>query len=132
MASNAKKDRKQSSKKGDEAAKKRKPGELSRFQKIVIVAFIVIFALSTLAGALASVMQTQTAEDASEESQETTVETVDGNYEGIVQDLESKVAENPEDKASLLRPRSLLLLVGRQRELARHHRRGDLARQRAL
>ena len=102
MASNAKKDRKQSSKKGDEAAKKRKPGELSRFQKIVIVAFIVIFALSTLAGALASVMQTQTAEDASEESQETTVETVDGNYEGIVQDLESKVAENPEDKASLL------------------------------
>ncbi len=102
MASNAKKDRKQSSKKGDEAAKKRKPGELSRFQKIVIVAFIVIFALSTLAGALASVVQTQTAEDASGESQETTVETVDGNYEGIVQDLESKVAENPEDKASLL------------------------------
>lgn len=101
MASNAKKDRKQSEKKGDEA-KKRKPGELSRFQKIVIVAFIVIFALSTLAGALASVVQTETAEDASEESQETTVATIDENYEGIVQDLESKVAENAEDKASLL------------------------------
>lgn len=102
MASNAKKDKKQSGKKGDEAAEKRKPGELSRFQKIVIVAFIVIFALSTLAGALASVVQTQTSEESSEETQETSVETIDGNYEGIVADLESKVAENAEDKASLL------------------------------
>lgn len=102
MASNAKKDKKQADKKSDETTKKRKPGELSRFQKIVIVAFIVVFALSTLAGALASVVQTQTAEDAAEDSQETTVESVDSDYEGIVASLESKVAENAEDKASLL------------------------------
>ena len=82
--------------------RQRKPGELSRFQKIVIVVFIVIFALSTLAGALASVVQTQNAEDASSESQETTVADVDADYEAIVSELESKVAENAEDKASLL------------------------------
>ena len=38
------------------AQKQRKPGELSRFQKVVIIIFIVIFAGSTLAGALASVV----------------------------------------------------------------------------
>ena len=85
------------------------------------MAFIVVFALSTLAGALASVVQTQTAEDAAEDSQETTVESVDSDYEGIVASLESKVAENAEDKASLLSLGRLLLLLGRQRELARHH-----------
>lgn len=102
MASNAKKDKRQSGKRDKGASKKGKPGELTRLQKIVIVAFIVIFAFSTLAGALASVVQTEQAEESSEESEETTVEDVDGTYEDIVASLESKVEEDPEDEASLL------------------------------
>lgn len=79
------------------AQKQRKPGELSRFQKAVIIIFIVIFAGSTLAGALASVVQSQNSQ-----SQELTVETMDESYEGAVADLEAKVAENPDDTESLL------------------------------
>ena len=79
------------------AQKQRKPGELSRFQKVVIIIFIVIFAGSTLAGALASVVQSQNSQN-----QELTVETMDESYEGTVADLEAKVAENPDDTDSLL------------------------------
>lgn len=83
----------------------RKPGELSRVQKIVIVAFVVIFALSTLAGALASVFQShQAAQDSAQDSADDTdaIARIDGNYEGIVSSFEAKVAENPDDAASLL------------------------------
>ena len=79
------------------AQKQRKPGELSRFQKVVIIIFIVIFAGSTLAGALASVVQSQNSQN-----QELTVETMDESYEGTVADLEAKVAGNPDDTDSLL------------------------------
>lgn len=78
----------------------RKPGELSRAQKIVIVIFIVIFAGSTLAGALASVFQsTQSSQD---EETQYDVAYVDGRYQDIVSSLESKLEESPEDKATLL------------------------------
>lgn len=75
----------------------RKPGELSRFQKIVIVLFVVVFALSTLAGALASVFQSTQ----SGETVELNVESIDAQYEGEAADLEAKVSENPEDGESL-------------------------------
>lgn len=101
MASNAKKSKQKPSEKQN-GKKQRKPGELSRFQRIVIVVFIAIFALSTLAGALASVISGQNAQDSADQSDETTVASVDADYEGIVADLEAKVAENAEDKASLL------------------------------
>ncbi len=81
------------------AQKQRKPGELSRFQKVVIIIFIVIFAGSTLAGALASVVQAQNYES---QTQELSVEKMDQSYEGTVADLEAKVAENPDDTESLL------------------------------
>lgn len=89
---------KKASKKGRPKKRaQRKPGELSRFQKVVIIIFIVIFAGSTLAGALAAVVQSQNSQ-----TQEYTVETMDENYQGIVDDLEAKVAENPDDTDSLL------------------------------
>lgn len=81
-----------------EAKPQRKPGELSRFQKIVIVLFVVVFALSTLAGALASVFQSTQQPD---QTIELNTETIDAQYEGEVADLEAKVAENPEDAESL-------------------------------
>lgn len=77
--------------------RQRKPGELSRFQKVVIIIFIVIFAGSTLAGALASVVQSQ-----NYESQQLSVETMDETYQDTVADLEAKVAEDPDDTDSLL------------------------------
>ena len=80
------------------AKPQRKPGELSRFQKIVIVLFVVVFALSTLAGALASVFQST---QQSDQTIELNTETIDAQYEGEVADLEAKVAENPEDAESL-------------------------------
>ena len=97
MASRYKVKKEATEEQGEKAKKtrERKPGELSRFQKTVIVLFIVVFALSTLAGALASVFQSQN------QSQPLTVETIDENYEGVVADLEAKVAENPEDTESL-------------------------------
>ena len=94
---NGDKRRKTAEKDQAKAQKQRKPGELSRFQKAVIIIFIVIFAGSTLAGALASVVQSQNSQ-----SQELTVETMDESYEGAVADLEAKVAENPDDTESLL------------------------------
>ena len=91
--------RKKTAEKDQAKAKaQRKPGELSRFQKAVIIVFIVIFAGSTLAGALASVVQAQNYE----QSQQISVETMDESYEGTVSDLEAKVAENPDDTDSLL------------------------------
>lgn len=82
---------------GSQQAKKtRRPGELSRFQKIVVVIFIVVFALSTLAGALASVFQSQN------QSVEYNVDYIDSQFEGTVADLENTVSQNPEDSASLL------------------------------
>lgn len=77
--------------------RQRRPGELSRFQKAVVIVFIVIFAGSTLAGAIASVVQSQ-----SYENQQLSVETMDESYQGTVADLEAKVAENPDDADSLL------------------------------
>ena len=89
--------------------RRRRPGELSGFQKAVIVVFIVIFGCSTLASALASVMQpSSTGTTAGEEdstgteSTESTVESMDGRFGPIVSDLEAKVQEDPTDKASLL------------------------------
>ncbi len=104
MASNAKKVKKrQSGKKADETSKKGgKPGELTRFQKIVIVAFIAIFAFSTLASALASVVSTTTEEESTEETDETTVDDIDAEYADIVASLEAKLEEDPENMAAML------------------------------
>ena len=82
--------------------RERKPGELSRFQKVVIVLFIVVFALSTLAGALASVFQGQQSQTAEQAQDDVTIESLDADYQPVVSDLEAKVAENAEDTASLL------------------------------
>lgn len=84
--------------KGGSAPKKRerKPGELSTFQKAVIIVFVVIFALSTLAGALASVFQS------SQQSVEYNVDYVDSQYEGLVSDLEKTLDQTPDDKDALL------------------------------
>lgn len=81
----------------EDAKKKRKPGELSTFQKTVIIIFVVVFALSTLAGALASVFQSQNST-----TQTLTAADIDASYEGTVSDLEAKVKANPEDTESLL------------------------------
>ena len=91
----------QSSKKraaSSEQKPKRKPGELSTFQKVVIILFVVVFALSTLAGALASVFQSQHAS----QTVEYNVEYVDEQYEPLIADLEAKVAEDPDDMESVL------------------------------
>lgn len=81
----------------EDAKKKRKPGELSTFQKTVIIIFVVVFALSTLAGALASVFQSQNST-----TQTLTADDIDASYESTVADLEAKVEANPEDTESLL------------------------------
>lgn len=84
--------------KGSGAPKReRKPGELSTFQKVVIVVFIVIFALSTLAGALASVFQSS-----QQQSVEYNVDYVDSQYADLVADLEKTLEETPDDKDALL------------------------------
>lgn len=75
--------------------RERRPGELSTFQKAVIVVFIVIFALSTLAGALASVFQ-------SNQTVEYNVDYVDSQYTDYVADLESQLEEDPENTETLL------------------------------
>ena len=75
--------------------KARKPGELSTFQKVVVVLFIVVFALSTLAGALASVFQ-------SSQTVEYNVDYVDSQYTDYVADLESKLEDDPENAETLL------------------------------
>lgn len=85
--------------KGKKPKAARKPGELSRFQKVVVIIFIVVFALSTLAGALASVFQSQQQQS---QSVEYNVEYFDNMYEDTVADLESTVEQNPDDSASLL------------------------------
>lgn len=84
--------------KGKKPKAARKPGELSRFQKVVVIIFIVVFALSTLAGALASVFQSQQ----QSQSVEYNVEYFDNMYGDTVADLESTVEQNPDDSASLL------------------------------
>lgn len=90
--------KKKSQAKVDETAKKkRKPGELSTFQRVVIIIFVVVFALSTLAGALASVFQSQNST-----TQVITDEEINAMYEDTVVDLEAKVEANPEDAESLL------------------------------
>lgn len=76
--------------------RERRPGELSTFQKAVIVVFIVIFALSTLAGALASVFQS------SSQSVEYNVDYIDSQYTDYVADLESQLEEDPENTETLL------------------------------
>lgn len=91
--------------KGDKSKKAGSRGtdRLTRGQKVVVVVFIVIFALSTLAGALAAIAPGANS-DATDETQEetTTVASVDEQYEGFVSGLEAKLAENAEDKATLL------------------------------
>lgn len=79
------------------AAKKRerRPGELSTFQKVVIVLFIAVFALSTLAGALASVFQ-------SSQTVEYNVDYVDSQYTDYVADLESQLEGDSENAETLL------------------------------
>lgn len=77
--------------------RERRPGELSRLQKVVVVAFIAIFALSTLAGALASVFQ-----GSQQQSVEYNVDYVDSQYEGLVSDLEKTLDDNPDDTSALL------------------------------
>ena len=75
--------------------RERRPGELSTFQKVVIVLFIAVFALSTLAGALASVFQ-------SSQTVEYSVDYVDSQYTDYVADLESQLEEDPENAETLL------------------------------
>ena len=75
----------------------RRPGELSTFQKAVVIVFIVIFALSTLAGALASVFQSTQGQ-----SVEYDVDYVDSQYEDYVADLESQLEGDPENAETLL------------------------------
>lgn len=76
---------------------------LSRGQKIVVVSFIVIFALSTLAGALAAIAPSSSSSSTEDTQEDTaTVASIDEQYEGFVADLEAKLAENAEDKATLL------------------------------
>lgn len=75
--------------------RERRPGELSTFQKVVIVLFIAVFALSTLAGALASVFQ-------SSQTVEYNVDYVDSQYADYVADLESQLEEDPENAETLL------------------------------
>ena len=92
--------RQSSKKQGQKADEKnvkktRKPGELSTFQKVVIVLFIVVFALSTLAGALASVFQ-------SSQTVEYNVDYVDSQYTDYVADLESQLESDPENAETLL------------------------------
>ena len=77
--------------------KTRKPGELSTFQKVVIVLFVVVFALSTLAGALASVFQST-----QNQSIEYNVDYVDSQYADYVADLESQLETDPENADTLL------------------------------
>ena len=91
---------KKAAEKGKGASKpQRKAGELTRFQKIVIIIFIVIFAGSTLAGALASVVQSQQYE---EQNQELTAEKMDQTYQDVVADLEAKLEESPDDLDTLV------------------------------
>lgn len=77
--------------------RERKPGELSTFQKVVIVLFIAVFALSTLAGALASVFQST-----QNQSVEYNVDYIDSQYTDYVADLESKLEGDPENTETLL------------------------------
>lgn len=76
----------------------KKAGELTRFQKIVIVVFIVIFAFSTLAGAFASVLSSNNNKDTSDNS----VSAIDAKYEPVINDLQAKVDADSSDAASLL------------------------------
>lgn len=93
-----KKDEKETTTKGKASKKQqRRPGELSRFQKVVIIAFVVIFSLSTLAGALASVFQSS-----QQQSVEYNVDYVNSQYEGLVSDLEQTLESNPDDTSALL------------------------------
>ena len=87
------------------ASRRRRPGELTRFQKMVIVLFVAVFALSTLASALASVFGTTTSTDDStteDTSSEYTVEAMDERYSDLVADLEAQLEEDPDDAATLL------------------------------
>ena len=77
--------------------RERRPGELSTFQKAVVIVFIVIFALSTLAGALASVFQST-----QNQSIEYNVDYVDSQYADYVADLESQLETDPENADTLL------------------------------
>ncbi|MBM6817449.1 tetratricopeptide repeat protein [Olsenella uli] len=97
----AKAGKQEGSKRGSKK-RERKPGELSRFQKVVIVLFICVFALSTLAGALASVFQGQQTQAEGQSQEDVTIESLDEDYQPVISDLEAKVAENAEDTASLL------------------------------
>ena len=99
MANNSASKKSKSSSKNsqDQQKQTRKPGELTRFQKVVIVLFVVVFAMSTLAGALASVFQSSQ----SDQTVELTVDNIDSQFESTVADLENTVSENPEDTTSL-------------------------------
>lgn len=81
---------------GGAPKRERRPGELSTFQKAVVIVFIAVFALSTLAGALASVVQSE------QQTVEYNVDYVDSQYEGLVSDLEATLAQAPDDKDALL------------------------------
>lgn len=71
---------------------------LSRGQKVVVCFIIVVFALSTLGGALAAVFQGQNAA----QNEPVTIETIDEQYQPVVSDLEAKLSSNAEDKDTLL------------------------------
>ena len=84
------------------SSRPRRPGELSRFQKGVIIVFIVVFALSTLAGAFASMVQGEQQQSSQSTTEKPTVASMDERYQPLVTELEGKVSDNAEDKASLL------------------------------
>lgn len=76
----------------------RKPGELSRFQKGVIIVIVAVFALSSVVGAIASVVQSERAQDSSTY----TVESADEQFQPLVDDLDASLADDPENADTLL------------------------------
>lgn len=93
--------RKRAKESEDTATKKtkktRKSGELSLPQKVVVILFVAIFALSTFASSLASMLQTEQSSEI-----EYNVEYVDEQYTDYVADLEAQLEEDPEDTDTLL------------------------------
>ncbi len=88
-------------------AKTKDTGALSRTQKVIIIVFVVIFAFSTFAGALASVLQSQESSSSSsstsaQDADVSQVDAIDERYQPIVSDFEAKLADDPADEASLL------------------------------
>lgn len=77
---------------------KARPGQLSPFKKAVIVVIIVVFAFSSVAGAVAAVMQSNR-----EQSEPLTIEKVDERFEPDLIDMDKALERDPSDKDTLLK-----------------------------